>query len=186
MNFKQYCISGWNVIDPVYFHFTRLHHIKKQCGEKTIMRVRITRFQGRSVILSDGTIIEKNDILVKVHLHNVQLLSEILQYKSDLRRGKVIYSKVKDALPAVADYVKQNHFSDEIKGLIGITTLYKGCKSLGFESHPIIHPLYRKFKQSALMPIYLLSSNNWRKHEVPEPMYLFMSKSMLLQKYGSH
>ncbi|GIN19747.1 YkoP family protein [Siminovitchia fordii] len=181
---KQFCIAGWKVIDPIYFQFTRLHHIKKRCGKKTIMRVRLTRYKGRDITLSDGTVICKNDVLVKVHLHNVKLLSEIMQYKSDLRRGKVIYSKVKDALPGVVDFIHLCNEIKEIKGLIGITTLYRGCEKLGFEPHPIKSLLYKKFKQTALMPIYFLSSNNRRNKKLPEPMYLIMSKAILLQKYG--
>ncbi|RST76267.1 hypothetical protein D4T97_005685 [Siminovitchia acidinfaciens] len=182
----QFCLSGWNMLDPIYFRFTRLHHIKKNCGNKTIMRVRLTRYKGRDITLCDGTIIGKNDVLVKVHLHNVKLLNEIMQYKSDLRKGKVIYSRVKDSLPGVFDYIQSSSFKDEIKGLIGITTLYKGCKRLGFESYPIKNPVYKKFKKTALMPIYFLSSSKQWKPESLEPMYLFMSKATLLQRYGSH
>ncbi|GIN89081.1 hypothetical protein J6TS1_10220 [Siminovitchia terrae] len=185
MKIRQFCISGWNVVDPIYFHLTRLHHIKNKCGKKTIMRVRLTRYQGRNVVLSDGTEICKNDLLVKVHLHNVKLLSEIMQYKNDLRKAKIIYSSVKSSLPDVVDYIQSSKLNDEIKGLIGITTLYKGCKRLGFEPYSIKNPVYKKFKQTALLPIYFLSSNNQANHELPEPMYLFMSKDTLFQKYGS-
>lgn len=185
MKIRQLCLSGWNVIDPVYFHFTRLQHLKKRCGKKTIMRVRLTRYKGRDIVLSDGTEIYKNDVLIKVHLHNVKLLREIMQYKSDLRKAKIIYSRVRDSLPAVVDYIQLSELNNEIKGLIGITTLYKGCKRLGFEPYPIINPAYKKFKQSTLLPIYLLSLNNRWNNELPEPMYLFMSKDTLFQKFGN-
>ncbi|MFD1707227.1 hypothetical protein ACFSCZ_10840 [Siminovitchia sediminis] len=180
---KQFCISGWSMIDPIYFHFTRLHHVKKKCGIKTIMRVRLTRYKGRDVVLSDGTEICKNDVLLKVHLHNVKLLREIMKYNSELRKAKIVYSKVKDSLPAVADYIQLSRLDGEIKGLIGITALYKGCKRLGFEPHPIINPVYKKLKQTSLLPISLLSSN--KQSNLPVPMYLFMSKDTLFEKYGN-
>lgn len=148
------------------------------------MRVRLTRYQGRNVVLSDGTEIRKNDVLVKVHLHNVKLLSEIIQHKNELRKAKIIYSRVKDSLPAVVNYIQVSRLNNEIKGLIGITTLYKGCKRLGFEPHSIQNPVYKKFKQTALLPIYFLSSNHQLNDNYPEPMYLFMSKDTLFQKYG--
>lgn len=182
MKIRQYCISGWDLFDPVYFYFTRLHHIKQKCGKKTIMRVRLTKYKGREVILSDGTVICKNDLLIKIHLHNVKLLSEIEQYKSDFKKTKIIYVKVKDSLPAVVEYIQLSYPNKEIKGLIGITTLYKGCKRLGFEPHPIMNPVYKKIKQIGLMPIYFLSKNQWN-HQRPDPMYLFMSKNTLLSRY---
>ncbi|MBO0994647.1 YkoP family protein [Bacillus sp. SD088] len=182
---RQLCIAGWKMIDPVYFHFTRLQYIKKKCGKETIIRVRLTRYQGKNIVLTDGTEIRKNDILVKVHLQNAKLLSEIMHYKNELRKAKIVYSRVKDSLPAVVDYVQVSKHKDEIKGLIGITTLYKGCKRLGFEPHSIISPAYKKFKQTALLPIYFLSTNNQLNQGLPEPMYLFMSKDTLFQKYSS-
>src|SRR5690554_2135687 len=122
MKLRQIWLYGWSVMDPIYYCFTRLHHVKKKCGKRTVFRVRVTRYKGRDITLADGTAISKNDLLLKVHLHNVQLLNEVMQYKNDLRKGKVIYSKVKDALPAVADYIHYGKYPEEIKGLIGITT----------------------------------------------------------------
>ncbi len=181
MKLKQYCLSAWAFVDPLYFHFTRLQYIKEG-GNKTIIRVRLTRYKGRKLILSDGTVINKNDKLLKIHLHNVELLRKIQGY-SEIRKALIIYKSVQESLPFIAHYLQLHHHSHKIKGLIGITMLYKGCQKLGFEPFSIHNPYYKLFKQVALSPIYFLSSNKALHKEYPSPMYLLMSKNRLFNKY---
>lgn len=183
INIRQYCLSAWTMIDPLYFHFTRLQHIKKTCGNKTIMRVRLTKYKGRNIVLADGTAINRNDMLVKIHLHNVKLLKQIQGYDSEIRRALIIYKSVQESLPFIARYIQTHDDANKIKGLIGITMLYKGCKKLGFEPHPISSLSYKYFKQVTLFPIYFLSSTNKMKKEIPSPVYLFMSKDSLFNQH---
>nr|WP_085994400.1 hypothetical protein [Oceanobacillus senegalensis] len=181
---KKNCLFVWNVLDPIYYQFTRLNYIKNNVGERTIIRVRLTRYKGRDAMLQDGTAIRKNDLLLKIHLHNVRLLNEMQSYNSDIRRALVTYKCVKDALPSLAHYIQSNGNMCQVKGLVGITTLHKGCKTLGFEVYPIKNKYYKWFKQIALFPIHLLSSRTIKK-EYPAPMYLMMSVNNLIKKYGS-
>ena len=184
INFIKNILFIWNIVDPVYFQFTRLEHVKNKSGKRTIMRVRLTKYKGRKVTLSDGTEINKNDLLLKIHLHNIKILKQIQDYNSDVRKALIIYKSVQETLPALAHYIKIKGYSNEIKGLIGITTLYKGCTKLGFETYSIQSRVYKVFKQVALLPIHLLASKPVAKN-IPEPMYLFMSKDRLFNKYKS-
>lgn len=184
INFIKNSLHIWNIIDPIYFQFTRLDHVKNKTGKRTIMRVRLTRYKGRKITLSDGTVINKNDLLLKVHLHNIKLLKQIQDYNSEVRRALMIYKSVQESLPAISRYIKLKGYTNEIKGLIGITMLYKGCTKLGFEAHPIENRFYKLFKQVALLPIHLLASKKITK-VIPKPMYLFMSKEVLLNKYDN-
>ncbi|MEI3607807.1 hypothetical protein SPD48_19155 [Pseudogracilibacillus sp. SE30717A] len=184
MKFKQYCLTTWSIIDPLYFRFTRLHYVEKATGENTIMRVRLTKYKGRNIVLSDGTRIYKNDILIKIHLHNVELLKQIQGYDNELRRALMIYKTVKESLPFIVRHIQIHDHGNKIKGLIGITMLYKGCHKLGFETYSITNPFYKYFKKAALLPIYLLSSSSMVIKEVPSPVYLFMSKDHLINQYG--
>ncbi|WP_245843824.1 YkoP family protein [Oceanobacillus rekensis] len=180
MNIRSYCISAWNFMDPIYYHFTRLENITNEEGEKTMIRVRLTRYRGRTVTLEDGTVINRNDILLKIHLHNVKLLKYVQGTDSELRRGLMIYKYVRESLPFIARYIQMHEYRSEIRGLIGITTIYKGCKRLGFETKSIHNPYYKLFKVASFLPIQLLSSNT---KKWANPMYLFMPKDLLLDKY---
>jgi len=176
---KQYCLSLWAIFDPLYFRLTRLHQIEKKSGDKTIIRIRLTRYKGRKLILADGTIIHRNDLLLKIHLHNVKLLNQI-QGHSEMRKALILYRSVQESLPYISRYLQIHDYANNIKGLIGITMLYKGCRKLGFETFPIQNQYYKFFKQVAHSPIYLLSSNKVFHKAYPSPMYLLMSKNRLL------
>ncbi|WAA13313.1 YkoP family protein [Fervidibacillus halotolerans] len=174
----------WKMVDPIYFFFTRLTYIRK--GEN-IFRVRLTRYKGYTVILSDGTKIEKNDILLKIHLHNVKLLTEMNHFHNDFQRGNYFYHSVKNSLPELALYLFHHPKQEKIKGLIGITHLKLHKNNLGFDRINIKNGLYRKLKQLTLFPIYFLSTNRYRKNEkrFEEPVYFIMSKSILFEKHLS-
>lgn len=181
---RGYILSVWSILDPIYFLFTRLKYLP--CNEmgRNIFRVRLTKYKGKLVILSDGTQINKNDTLLKIHLHNVRLLRELRDVKSEIRKGKIIYDYVLKSLPELHSYIKNHRSSEDIKGIIGISLLNKGCERLGFEIVQISHPFYRKLKWLSFIPIGMLASSSNKglfKHDPPS--YLFMSKDKLADLY---
>ena len=183
---RGYLITIWSLLDPLYFFFTNLTYLPCKESEGNIFRIRLTKYKGRNIVLSDGTQINKNDVLVKIHLHNVRLLKELRDIKSEIKRGKIIYRYVQKSLPKVENYIHNNEHFNEIKGIIGVTSLNKGCERLGFEMISISHPVYRWFKKFAFLPIEILSSHNFSiwyilKHHTPN--YLFMSTSKLANMY---
>lgn len=173
----------WGLIDPLYYHCTRLTYLPTR--EDNIFRVRLTKYKGRNIVLSDGTQINKNDTLVKIHLHNVRLLNEFKNLNSEMKKAKMIYSYVKRSLAGVDIYIQNHPHSSEIKGIIGITTLNKGCERLGFEVLGISHPIYKWFKRIAFLPIDMISSQNSFLHILKhhKPSYLLMSTDKLSNMY---
>ncbi|MCU9613583.1 hypothetical protein OEV98_08425 [Caldibacillus lycopersici] len=172
----------WRLIDPFYYFFSRLTYIKN--GEN-IFRVRLTKYKGYNVTLADGTTIHKNDLLIKIHLHNVKLLSELLSIQDDFQKGKLFYHSIKKSLPELANYVQNHPKKEQIKGIIGITSLKFGNNRLGFETHAIQNSVYRKMKWLAFLPINLLSLSilQHNQKKTSEPAYIFISKDILLTKH---
>lgn len=185
-NMRQYFLSVWNLLDPIYYQCTRLTYLHDSDTAKNIFRVRLTRYKGRNITLSDGTYIQKNDLLLKVHLHNVRLLTELHQVKSVIRKAKLIYQEVQKSLPGVEEYIRNHKHSNEIKGIIGITTLSKGSERLGFEVFTISHPVYKWLKWATCLPITILSTHDFTVKKIVKqssPCYLFMSKDKLSRIY---
>ncbi|MBS4199592.1 hypothetical protein KHA93_07985 [Bacillus sp. FJAT-49732] len=183
---RSYLISIWSFLDPVYYHFTRLTYVAYEESTQNIFRIRLTKYKGRKIVLSDGTEIQKNDILVKIHLHNVRLLKELKDIESELKKAKIIYRYVQKSLSGVEFYIQDHYCSEKIKGIVGITLLHKGCERLGFEVVDITHPMYRLFKFVSFFPIALLSQQNMSLKNIfmkQAPKYLFMSKNRLSTLY---
>jgi len=178
---RSYFLFIWKLLDPLYYRFTRLKYIEKNSHNKGVFRVRLTKYKGQPIRLKDGTFIRKNDILLRIHLHNVRLLKELYNLESDLRKGLYLYNNIKNALPKLAEFVSSHKQSQRIKAIIGITMLYRGSERLGFEIHPILNRHYLRFKQVVQFPIYLLSRTpmNHRRKNKPQPKYLFMTKEVL-------
>src|SRR4051812_8473766 len=157
---RGYIISIWRLIDPFYYFCTRLTYLPGKDKEGNVFRIKLTKYKGRNIVLSDGTQINKNDTLVKIHLHNVRVLKELKDIKSGIKKAKVIYHYVQKSLPGIEIYIQNCSHSQEIKGIIGITLLNKGSERLGFEVFDISHPIYKRFKRLSFLPIGILSSQN--------------------------
>jgi hypothetical protein len=184
LKMRLYFLSIWSILDPIYYLFTRLIYLEDGNQQRNIFRVRLTRYKGKEVILKDGTTIKKNDVLVKIHLHNVRLLRDMNSVESDTKRGRIIYKHVLNGMPSLAHFIHSHPRCQEIKGIIGITMLHKGCNRLGFETYDINNPVYRFIKQVVFVPMYCLSVSKINSQSIRrQPKYLFMSKEALLALY---
>ncbi|WP_099159894.1 YkoP family protein [Virgibacillus ndiopensis] len=177
---KSYLLGVWNVIDPIYYSLTRLRYVPDNDKRNTLFRVRLTRYKGSRVILKDGTVINKNDLLIKIHLHNVRMLTDLNNITSEVKRAVYVYHMIKRSLPRLANYVQIHYRNKEIKAIIGITTLYRGADRLGFEITSINNPYYSILKKGSFLPINFLANTSCRN----SPVYLFMSKEQLLTLYN--
>lgn len=181
---KGYILTVWDMVDPLYYACSRLKYIP---GDKTnIFRVRLTKYKGRSIVLSDGTSIKKNDLLLKIHLHNVRVLRELQDIKSELRKAKTLYRHVQNSLPGLDVYIREHFQAYDVKGIIGITWLNKGYERLGFEIIDIVNPYYKWFKTISFLPIGYLSHSEMTMIQMVKtqrPSYLFMSREKLRKMY---
>jgi hypothetical protein len=182
---RNWFLLIWNFLDPIYYSFTRLTYIQDERQQNMIFRVRMTKYKGGEVTLSDGTTIKKNDKLIKIHLHNAKLLKELHPVTCDISRGKFIFKKVLESLPALANYLDNHPNRDELKGIIGITTLHRGCNRLGFETYEIKSFAYKVFKLITFLSITFLSSTTLSRRSIQkqQPKYLFMSTESLRSRY---
>lgn len=87
---RSYLLNLWNIMDPIYYQCTRLCYVPGMERKNTIFRVRLTRYKGATVILEDGTVIKRNDVLIKIHLHNVRLISEIQSIDNEVKKRQFI------------------------------------------------------------------------------------------------
>jgi hypothetical protein len=184
MVIRIWLIYLWDFLDPVYYHCTRLLHLKLE-NKYSIFRVRKTKYRGPEIILSDGSSLKKNDIVIKIHLHNSRLLKQLVHIKSPVSRGRALIRIVGESMPCLAHHLDRHPESDSIKGVIGITMINKGYQILGFERHPLTHSGYILLKQLMQAPIYFLSQPKakWEDLKESAPAYLVMTKQQLAARY---
>ncbi|WP_141770530.1 hypothetical protein [Bacillus sp. MUM 116] len=175
----------WKLIDPLFYLCSRLHYIRVENKEKSIFRVRITKYKGKNLMLADGTLINHNDLLLKIHLHNVRLLNEYIKIKNELSRARLIYKIVFKSMPSLVYYLNNHPKEQEIKGIIGITTINKAVIPLGFECFRPTNRIYRRAKKIGQLPIFLLTKSSFKNFRNNKLNYLLMSKEKLYQRYGN-
>ncbi|WP_394138145.1 YkoP family protein [Cytobacillus oceanisediminis] len=185
MMVRSILLIVWGYLDPIYFPFTRLQYPASDQEREGVFRVRLTKYKGKDLELSDGIIIRKNDLLLKIHLHNVKLLNEFNNIKSELSKGRGIFKRVKESMPVLTTFILKHPEEAKIKGIIGITLINKGFSPLGFECILPENKLYCWFKKTFQLPIFLLSCSkisvaNVKRHRT---VYLMMSKEKLIEKY---
>ncbi len=181
---KQFALSVWQACDPFYFACTRLQYIEPP--PHNIFRVRLLRYRGPALQLRDGTQIGYGDLLLKIHFHNVRLLSQMLHVNDAIARSRLLYRLVEQSLPGLARYCSEHPRFAELKAIIGITQINRGCTTLGFDVCDIQNRGYRYLKRLMLLPIYLLSvAQPLRSFAKHEPKLLLMSKTVLHQRYGA-
>lgn len=184
LKMRLYFLSIWSILDPIYYLFTRLTYLEDSNKNRNVFRIRLTRYRGADVVLSDGTYVKKNDLLIKIHLHNVRLMKEMHNLESETKKGRLIFTHVRSGLPSLAEYIQNHPDYNEIKGIVGITMLHKGCNRLGFETFPIKNRLYKLIKQIVFIPMYCLSVAQISSKSLKRPpKYLFMSKEILINQY---
>ncbi|MGM8216379.1 YkoP family protein [Bacillaceae bacterium W0354] len=178
-------VKIWTALDPIYYKLTRLTYIKEKEDFENIFRVRLLVYKGPEVTLKNGVHIKKNDLLVKIHLHNIRLLNEIKHINGEIRKVRYIQRIVEQSLPGLAHYIEHHPRKDEIKAVVGITTIRKCIRSLGFETFELNNRMFRILKFLTCAFIYFSfnpgTSIQSLKNQVP--VYLFMSKENLLNFY---
>ena len=179
---KGYLISIWSLIDPFYYFCSRLTYPPCEGQEGNIFRIRLTKYKGRKIVLSDGTQISTNDTLVKIHLHNARLLKEQKNIKGEIKKTKMIYRYVQQSLPGIETYIRNHCFSDKIKGIIGITWLNKVVNV--WDLRPLIFPILftNGLNSFSFLPIGILSSQNSSivhifKHQQPK-IFIYVDKKI--------
>ncbi|GAA0446570.1 hypothetical protein GCM10008983_25550 [Lentibacillus halophilus] len=177
---KHYLLNVWRIIDPIYYNFTKLEYVTDHRDNKTIFRVRLTKYKGSNIVLGDGTSILKNDLLLKIHLHNARMIRELKKANSEMNRAVLIYHMIRNDLQCLSRYVQTHNRHHDIKAIIGITMLCKGTGRLGFETAPIRNTCYRFLKKASFLPISFIANASSRN----PPVYLFMSKNRLLNQFN--
>ncbi|MDG5788430.1 hypothetical protein QA612_13150 [Evansella sp. AB-P1] len=178
---RNHLLNTWDILDPYYHKIRKFASIETD-DKISVFRVHLIKYKGPTQILSDGNIILKGDLLIKIHLHNIKIIKLLQTITSSKQKTLLLYQMVKKALPKLAKYVNEHELRNKIKGICGVTMLNKLVGRLGFEIKPIPSLSYRILKYFSQLPIHYISTGLVAKrYEKRRVSYLFMSKNELLK-----
>lgn len=137
--------------------------------------IEIAKYKGKTIELSDNTVIKKGDIVAEIHVNN-DSVDEI-----DVRSViKVYHSEVL----AMAKQLKENDDYKDIKAVWGRTVLAPLTKRLGFEVFDIETGYMKRFIKiwDNLIKIAFTSKDD--KVKFREPKEVWISRDAIIKNLG--
>ncbi|UFJ41617.1 hypothetical protein LOK74_03635 [Brevibacillus humidisoli] len=154
---------------------------------KNIFRIVLLRYRGEVLTTSDGRQIHPGDLIIKLHIHNYHLATMFQGIKNDTRMVLLLRRHVLESLPQLAAYVASLPQSEQIKGIVGTTMLYKGAEQLGFTVSEVPLTIFFRYKRWYLkLMIRLIHPDGHKRlhhHQNLALTRVYMSKEELLKRY---
>ncbi|QOS99144.1 hypothetical protein JNUCC42_22730 [Brevibacterium sp. JNUCC-42] len=177
-------LTLWGIWDKIYHCCSRLNYIQK---EQNIFRYAIRTYRGETLQTDNGIVIQKGDVVIRLHIHNYLLAKRSMGIHSDVQIGLTLVREVRKSLPQLAKMLISHPKEREIKGIVGTTMLFKVSGQLGFSMSPVPDVWYFKFKRWYLTLLKIVMHPKGRKAPTSiDPLTrVFMSKEELLKRFYS-
>lgn len=186
---QQVILLLWNMLDTIYYFFTRLTYIDKG---KNIFRVAFKKYHGEELITPDGRSLKKGDRYAQLHLHNVQLAKLLRKTKNnnEFAWALTLKKQIVSSLPGLASFIEKHPQAKEIQIILGTTFLHKRIERLGFTVAPINNRWLRWIKTLRIHSIFLFCHPHGltefiKRKDILIPKRIYISLNQLHQLYGA-
>lgn len=112
--------------------FNRLFFIQPIDQDQPFLNVRVRTYWGKPIQLLDGEIIKRGDRVLELHLNNEMLFRMGTNSRSSIHLAIQMIRTTEQLLPKTLSFILNHPKYEEIKGIYGITMIYRGTKQLGF------------------------------------------------------
>lgn len=126
---KRLLVMGWMKWEKL---FQRLFQVQAVDPSNRFLSVRIRTYQGRPLLLDDGEEIRKGDRIVELHLNNEMLFSLGVNARSAMQLALQMIRAVEQLLPKIGQLLVSHPHFQKVKGIYGITIIYRGTEQFGF------------------------------------------------------
>ncbi|MBC7319912.1 polysaccharide deacetylase family protein [bacterium] len=130
----------FTAIDIVFYGVTKTIKLN---DPEMLLSFSINRNKWRTIILRDGTVINKGDRYVEIHFLNDAISSILRNHQSLMGASKEIKRRLIYSIDRIIEYLENNNFSD-VKAFHGITVLYRIIDTNIATTYDI-NPIFRFF-----------------------------------------
>lgn len=163
--------------------FTRLHNIES-ISATNILRISKTRYKGPNLYTPEGQLLAaRGDLVGEIHLDNSRLA---LSDKNSLKTGVQVLRQAREALPEFAKHIEGNPNFQDIDVFMGLSTINRGVKGLGFEVQEVKPTFFNygvKLLQRVIHHVYNPTKLNTRSKSDDYPKVVWISKSQLFNMW---
>lgn len=175
----------WRGFDKFMLRLYRIEDVTEN-GRPTVFRLTLRRYRGKQLLLADGSILRRGDMVGEIHFNN-EVFHQITGSNEPIRLGLLSRQKTVQALTVLAGLITTKSRYQNIKAVIGISLFQRGSRQIGFDIFDL-NPLIRFFVhwyEGLVLMIYHPAGRRrflpYRKKLIPK--LLVMSKKELLQRY---
>lgn len=178
----------WGLWDPIYYHFSRLQYVDQR---NNLFRIALIPYWDSTPLYTRmGEVINKGDLVIKIHIHNYRLAQMIHQRNDSHALGLLLLREIRRSLPGLAHFILTSPFREKIKGLVGTTFLYRGSENLGFTVTAPPLTLKMRIKNIYLRWMLTMIHPDGRGRTAHDPSAfmvkrVFMSAEELVRRYVS-
>lgn len=181
----------WRLYDEAYRRFHRLEDLP--VDGTVFFRLGRTRYRGRSLALSDGTVIRSGDPVGTLHLHNEALAALHCHHRSAWHVGLAFYQGFRATLRELTRRVAENPQDARLVAFCAATIFWNGAEHAGFDVRPLRSRLWAAVVgayQRALLGRYHplgpeRASQGWERGRYREARVIWISRAGLLARYGA-
>ena len=182
----RFVLLLWPVVDKL---LRVIRHIRPLKADGSgIVSLDIRHYNGRTIVLNDGSKVKTGDPIIEIHLNNVWFKRRReLNIKASQFPWEILGCLEQD-LHFLAQQVVNGKF-EGVVALHGSTLLHVGAKRLGFQVEELPQSLWKKgayFYMAGLMQIYNLRAGEApkRSEKIWELKEVWLSRAALLTRYG--
>ena len=177
---ERVAIPVWSFADRV---IRLVAGITDTNAEQSFFRIARRCYRGKNWLLSDGTLMEKGDLYMEIHINNEYLRQKIGENATIEHMTVTAMQEIHNAIPELAGIMMNDPAYHEAKMLLGITLLHRGGKRFGFTSYEIKPDWLRRLielYEGFILTLFYPSSNSSHRKKLT-PKYIVITRSQLLK-----
>jgi peptidoglycan/xylan/chitin deacetylase (PgdA/CDA1 family) len=128
VSLKSIFVYIWEIWERIYF---RLAHIIELEDSESILHFSINTYRGKPLILKDGTLLERGDKFIELHLLNRKISDILGRHNSLMGASKEIERRLIFSIGKILEYIERNDI--RVKAMHGVTVLYRLAEKKNFD-----------------------------------------------------
>ncbi|EFU41906.1 polysaccharide deacetylase [Paenibacillus vortex V453] len=183
---KRVMVSLWLLWEKVFHAVFALETVSPS---DPMLHFRKRPFAGKTVVMEDGSRLEKGDEVLELHFDNKKLFEIGSRSRSEVQLAIKMIRAVQNDLPSLANMVLERPEFKDVKGLYAVTMISRGPEQFGFHVMDLPRGLFasstRLYLKLLLSVIHPKGQARLKEgSQMMEPKMLMMPVDVLIERYA--
>lgn len=126
---KRLLVGLWLIWEQVFQFLFRLRTLSPS---EPFLHYRLRKYQGQPIRMDDGSMLNKGDKVIELHIDNRELFELGMHSRSSAQLAIRMIRRMEKDMPALADVIAHDEELLEAKALYGVSMINRGPEKFGF------------------------------------------------------